>query len=87
MNNQKKTVQPKRAEPKKVIETVGKFFLKSKTVWINALVLIAALAGFVTGPDFPLNLSAEDLRLVVFIQSFVNLVLRFVTNEPLKVKK
>lgn len=68
-------------------EKVGKFFLASKTIWVNALVLVVALVGFVAGPDFPLSLSAEALQWLLFIQAMANLVLRFITNEPLRLKK
>lgn len=77
--------QQAQVKPKSQQKVSGKFFLISKTIWINILVLIVALVGFVGGPDFPVQLSPEILEWLLFIQAMANLVLRFITDQPLRV--
>lgn len=63
-----------------------KHWLKSKTIIVNVLLALVALAGFVIGPEFPLQIPAEYVEYVVFGVALVNVVLRFLTNQPLKAK-
>lgn len=63
---------------------MGKNFLASKTLWMNAIALVAASTGTCAGAftDHP-NLVAW----LVVIQSVANLVLRFLTKKPVQVRK
>ena len=54
----------------------------SKTMWFNALTVVAAALAAVIGGDL---LSPEALKLVVILQSVVNIGLRLVTNEQVKI--
>jgi len=60
----------------------------SKTVRANTFVgvvtLLIALGGFLSGPDFPLELSPEVAYLIGFAIAILNVVLRFVTKQPIE---
>ena len=62
---------------------MGKSVLKSKTVWVNMLVLAAGVAGFVAGheviADYP-----QVIAILGAVQGAVNIVLRLVTTQPIK---
>lgn len=61
-----------------------KWFIKSKTVIVNALVLLATVivefSAF--GPDFSL-----DPKHVVMAVTAANIILRFTTSDPVTVSK
>ena len=69
------------------MSVVKKWFLASKTVWVNVLVILAALLSFVVGPEFPIELTAQHLQILLLILALVNLALRFVTGQPITLKK
>ncbi len=58
-----------------------KAFWKSKTLWFNLLALLVAVAGAFGYGDFQPSPEVQQLALVIV--TVVNLVLRFVTREPL----
>lgn len=66
---------------------MAKWWLESKTVIVNVLMALVALAGFVTGPDFPLQIPTEYLQYVLLGVALVNVVLRFMTGQPLKLSR
>ena len=55
-----------------------KNFLKSKTLWVNALVLAGTLLGV---KELAPEMSEE---IVITIMAVVNIVLRFMTKTPIK---
>jgi hypothetical protein len=54
-----------------------KTFLKSKTLWVNALVFIGTIAGI---KELAPDLSEE---IVIAGLAVVNIVLRFLTKDPI----
>lgn len=62
----------------------GKEFYKSKTFWFNVLALVVMLASAFGFAEF--ESSAELQQYGVVIITLVNVLLRFVTREPLKVR-
>ena len=53
----------------------------SKTFWVNILAMAAALGGV-----FHFNLSADDQAMIVTgIMGVVNIILRFLTKQPVHV--
>lgn len=65
----------------------GKPWYLSKTLWANALIVVIALLGFVTGDQFPIDLGPEVGYVVAFVLGILNLVLRFLTNQPVTLTK
>jgi len=64
---------------------VGKPWYKSKMIWANIIaVAVAILASLGT---FPGLLPAEFSPWVLFVIGALNIVLRFLTNEPITTKK
>ena len=63
-------------------EVDTKPFYKSKTVWVNALTLLAGTVGFWAGHDLIANNTALVAGLVAF-QGLVNTVLRFVSWQKI----
>lgn len=57
--------------------------LRSKTIWFNVLTLVAAACTFLVGNEVVLENWANIVPIVVAVQGAVNIVLRFVTTEPL----
>lgn len=61
---------------------------ESKTVWVNALTMAAALLMFLTASQeagqLPFSL---DSRWVIFILGLINFALRFMTNAPVTASK
>lgn len=64
----------------------SKVWYQSKTVWLNLLVVIVALLGFVVSPDFPLELG-QYAEYVTLALAILNIILRFVTGQPITLKK
>lgn len=60
---------------------VGKEFWKSKTFWFNVLSLLVLVAGAFGFNEF--EASPEVGQIALVIVTIVNLVLRFVTKEPI----
>lgn len=58
-----------------------KKFYKSKTIWTNVLVILAFSIERFMGTDF---INAE---IGVLLIGFINLILRFITSEPLQTAK
>lgn len=58
------------------MEKKGKKWYKSKTVWVN----IILLGGFLLQNECGINLSGEESASILVI---VNLILRIVTGQPL----
>lgn len=60
----------------------GKDFYKSKTFWVNLVAIVASIAGV-----FSLDLGLDpetQTAVVASIMGVVNIVLRFITKEPIK---
>jgi hypothetical protein len=55
--------------------TLGKNWIRSKTLWANIIAMIAIIGQHYLGFD----LTADD---TVVIMGFVNIVLRLITTEP-----
>jgi hypothetical protein len=62
---------------------MGKSALKSKTLWVNLLVLAAGIAGYVAGHDVVAD-NPQIVAIAGAVVGAINIVLRFVTTEPLK---
>ena len=56
---------------------------KSRTIWVNGLVLCAGIVGYLVGDDL-IKDNEGLLALLVAVQGAVNVILRFVTTEPIK---
>lgn len=63
-----------------------KYFLASRTVIVNFLMVVVAILGFATGPEFPVQIPAEYAPYALLALALVNVVLRFMTNQPLTLK-
>ena len=61
----------------------GKPWYKSKTIWVNLIALIAILASFKGIEITP----EEQAQIVAGILAVVNILLRFITHEPVYVSK
>jgi len=59
---------------------MGKSKYLSKTIWVNTLVLIGTGAGWMAGS---LSSYPELVAGLVIAQALVNILLRFVTKEPI----
>lgn len=62
-----------------------KAFYESKTFWFNVLFGVIAIAGIFGFAEF--QPSADTLEIVGVIVAAVNIVLRFVTKEPVSLRK
>lgn len=60
-----------------------KSFLTSKTLWLNTISLIATGTGFASGA---LTSYPDLVCWLVLIQAAANIVLRFMTKEPVTLK-
>jgi len=56
--------------------------LKSKTVWVNLLMLAAGVATYIAGAE-PMAAYPAVVPIFVAVAGAVNLVLRFLTTEPI----
>lgn len=65
----------------------GKPWYLSKTLWANAIVVVIALLGFVAGDQFPITLGPEVVYVIGFVLGILNLVLRFLTNQPITLNR
>lgn len=65
---------------------MAKNWFESKTVIVNILMVVVASLGFVTGPEFPVAIPEEWTPYLLLALAIVNVVLRFMTGQPLKVK-
>ena len=62
---------------------MSKSIFKSKTAWVNAIVLAAGVVGYIGGHE----VVAEYPQIVAIATAVVgalNIVLRFVTSDPIK---
>jgi hypothetical protein len=59
----------------------AKEFWKSKTMWFNILAVLVFVASQVGFADF-----RPDADMLAVVAALVNLLLRFVTKEPVKLK-
>lgn len=64
----------------------GKPVWLSKVAWVNFLFGLSAGLALLVGPDFPVPLDEGVLKVIVIGQAVVNLLLRFVTNGPVRVR-
>ncbi len=62
---------------------MGKSIFLSKTLWFNGLSMLATGAGFLSGS---LAAHPEIVTVLVIVQALANIVLRFVTVEPVAMK-
>lgn len=60
----------------------SKSIIASKTIWVNTLILIGTGAGWMAGS---LSSYPEVVAGLVIAQALVNIILRFVTTEPVKI--
>lgn len=64
-------------------EAPAKSVLKSKTVWLNILILAAGIVGFVAGheviADYP-----QVVAILAAVQGGLNIILRLFTTQPVK---
>ena len=68
--------------------TEAKPWYTSRTVWFNAIILILTVALYVLQGAMSGAISLPvSTEVLVFITGVVNLVLRFVTSQPLKVSQ
>lgn len=58
-------------------------FWKSKTIWVNGLVLGVSVTGFLSTNDI-VQQNPTAVAFLVVAQSLANLVLRYVTDKPIK---
>ena len=56
---------------------------KSRTIWVNGLVLCAGILGYLVGDDL-IKDNESLLALLIAIQGGVNVILRFVTVKSIK---
>lgn len=59
----------------------------SKTLWANAIVVVVSLLAYVASEQFPIDLGPDVIYVVTFIIGIMNLVLRFLTDSALTLKK
>jgi len=57
--------------------------LKSKTMWVNMLIIGAGVLSFVAGHDLVVD-NATVVSILTIAVGVVNVALRFVTNAPVK---
>ena len=57
--------------------------LKSKTMWVNSLALLAGMATYLTGADV-IKEYPTTVAVLVLLQAAANLGLRYVTKEPIR---
>lgn len=57
---------------------------QSKMIWVNALTVLVGVVGYVAGHNV-IREYPELVAVLVAIQGGINVVLRFVTGEPIKV--
>lgn len=61
-----------------------KVWYESKTVWLNALTVIAAILAFIVDTQMAGGLPFDlDPRYIAIALGIVNIVLRAMTNQPL----
>ena len=60
---------------------VGKPIWKSRTVWVNGLVIAIAVVSLAVSD---LGLEAEVVKWLLFAQGVLNILLRAVTSEPVR---
>lgn len=56
--------------------------LTSKMIWVNALTLTVGLIGYTVGQEW-IQDNSTLVSILVAVQGAVNIVLRFVTSEPI----
>lgn len=61
----------------------SKSVLKSKTVWLNLLILAAGVVGFVSGHEVIAEYP-QVVAILAAVQGGLNIVLRLVTTQPVK---
>jgi hypothetical protein len=61
-----------------------KKWYQSKTVWINALVLIVGVLGYLMGHELIVD-NADWVAILIAIQGAANVVLRFISYKPINV--
>ena len=60
-----------------------KKWYQSKTVWVNALTLLAGLLGYAVGHEVIAD-NASLIAMLVAVQGAVNVALRFVTTQSIE---
>lgn len=64
----------------------GKEWSKSKTIWVNVIVAAISVLSFTATSDEVLRLLPDAPKYLLFATGALNVVLRFMTNEPIKSK-
>lgn len=57
--------------------------LKSKTLWVNLLVLAAGVAGYVAGHEVMVDYP-QVIAILGAVVGGINIALRFITTTPIK---
>ena len=56
----------------------------SKTVWFNINTALLSVLAFIVSEQFPLSLPPEATQWIIAVMGIGNIILRFVTFEPIK---
>jgi hypothetical protein len=62
---------------------MGKNFVKSKTLWVNVIMILAGALGGIAGTDV-IQQNPQIAGYFVSIMGVVNVILRLMTKEPIK---
>ena len=72
----------KQGEEKMVQRTLGKGLLKSKTMWVNLLTMLAGAVTYFADSELVTN-NPDTVAMLGVGLGLVNIILRFLTKEPI----